>query len=207
MTKAYFIAVEGIEGVGKTTLTQEISNYLEEKGLAFNITREPGGTPFAEKLRTFVLNEKVEPITPITELLLMFASRAQHITNHIQPLLDKGVSVISDRFVAASYAYQGGGRGLNQEYIEQLDKMVCGNLHPDFTILITAPVEIALQRVLDRKQGVDRIEEETHAFFERVQNKYLELAKDNNRYIILNSHQDLNTLKKELKQILDKIIC
>lgn len=207
MAKSYFIAVEGIEGVGKTTLTQEISKYLEEKGFPFNITREPGGTPFAEKLRTSLLRDTIEPITPITELLLMFASRSQHIHNHIQPLLDKGTSVISDRFVAASYAYQGGGRGLNQLYIEQLDKIVCDKLHPDFTILITAPVEIALQRVLDRNQGVDRIEEEAHEFFERVQNKYLELAKDNDSYIVLDSNKDLETLKVELRQILDKIIC
>lgn len=203
--KPLFIAVEGIEGVGKTTLTQEIEAYLTEKNIPFNITREPGGTPLAEKLRFSALNDKSEPISPITELLLMFASRAQHVNNHIKPLLEQGTNVISDRFVAASYAYQGGGRGLNESYIQQLDNMVCGDLQPDYTILVVAPVEVALQRLISRGSGKDRIEQETQAFFERVQNKYLELAKNNDRYIILNSDQELDSLKAELRTILDKL--
>lgn len=207
MAKPYFIAVEGIEGVGKSTLIQEIADYFKARDLPFNLTREPGGTPFAEKLRTSVLKDKSEPIEPITELLLMFASRSQHVHQHIKPLLAQGTSVISDRFVAASYAYQGGGRGLNETYLKQLDQMVCGDLHPDYTILITAPVEVALSRIQSRSEGTDRIEEEAHTFFEKVQNKYLELAKNDPSYIVIDSNRDLDLVKQDLHKALDKIVC
>jgi|AntRauTorckE5430_2_1112549.scaffolds.fasta_scaffold00119_29 dTMP kinase len=206
MDKPYFIAIEGIEGVGKTTLTQEVIKYFDQKNISCRLTREPGGTQLSEKLRT-ILKDKENDIDPITELLLMFASRSHHVNHHIKPLLKKGISVVSDRYVAASYAYQGAGRGIDLQYIKNLDQMACGDVQPDYTILITCPVDVAISRVNSRNEEIDRFEEENKSFFERVQQGYLTLAENNDRYIVINSDQSLKDTVKKLRKILDDILC
>lgn len=202
--KTLFIAIEGIEGVGKTTLAKQMVHYFEQKNKTCNLTREPGGTPLAEQLRALLKDPQYE-VDPITELLMMFASRSHHIQHHIKPLLEKGTIVISDRYVAASYAYQGKGRGIKTEYLQQLDQMVCGDLQPDYTILVTAPVEVAMERVNKRSEQIDRFEKEQHQFFNDVQTRYLELAEKDERYIIIDGSASEEVVLSQLLTELDKI--
>lgn len=204
MRKPIFITLEGIEGVGKSTLLREIEAYFTERNIPYKTTREPGGTPLAEKLRE-LLKDKEYTIDPITEALMMFASRSHHVNSLIRPSLEKGISIISDRYVEASYAYQGGGRGVDIDSIKALDKLACQEIQPDHIILITAPVDVAMKRVMERK-NIDRFEKETHEFFERVQNRYLEMAQGDNRYIILDGSQELDSIKAQLREEL-KAIC
>jgi dTMP kinase len=165
-----FVTLEGIEGVGKTTQVTRLSAALTALGIDHVVTREPGGTPLAEDIRQLVLRANAEPVPPTAELLLMFAARAVHLTNHIQPHLRAGRWVICDRFTDATYAYQGGGRALGMEPIRQLEAMVQGALRPDLTLLLDAPVRQALQRARQRNAGTaeDRFEAERAEFFERV---------------------------------------
>jgi dTMP kinase len=169
-----FLTVEGIEGVGKSTQVARLSSALEQRGIAHVVTREPGGTPLAEEIRDLVLEARDEPLAPIAELLLMFAARAVHLANHVEPNLQAGRWVICDRFIDATYAYQGGGRRLNVDNIRQLESMVLGARKPDLTVLLDAPVAAALQRARRRNAGAaaDRFESERGEFFERVRNAY-----------------------------------
>ena len=174
-----FLTVEGIEGVGKSTQVARLSQSLSARGIAHAVTREPGGTPVAERIRDVVLdNSRGESLPPTAELLLMFAARAVHLTNHVEPNLRAGRWVLCDRFIDATYAYQGGGRGLPTEHIRQLEVMVLGLRRPDLTMLLDAPVDQALQRARQRNAGaaVDRFEGERAEFFERVRNAYLARA-------------------------------
>src|ERR1700676_3277619 len=139
-----FITMEGIEGVGKTTQVARLSAALEKLGIAHVVTREPGGTPLAESIREVVLTARQETLPPMAELLLMFAARAVHLANHVEPNLRAGRWVICDRFTDATYAYQGGGRKLNIDTIGELETMVQGRLRPHLTLLLDAPVENAL---------------------------------------------------------------
>jgi dTMP kinase len=165
-----FVTLEGIEGVGKSTQVTRLSAVLSARGIDHVVTREPGGTPLAEDIRQLVLRANAEPVPPTAELLLMFAARAVHLANHIQPHLLAGRWVICDRFTDATYAYQGGGRALSMEPIRQLEAMVQGALRPDLTLLLDAPVQQALQRAQRRNAGLaaDRFEAERAEFFERV---------------------------------------
>jgi dTMP kinase len=169
-----FLTIEGIEGVGKTTQVARLSEALRRRGIGHVVTREPGGTPLAERIRDIVLNARDEALPPTAELLLMFAARAVHLTNHVEPTLRAGRWVICDRFTDATYAYQGGGRRLGTDNIRQLEAMVQGTLRPDMTVLLDAPVEQALQRARQRNAGaaVDRFESERAEFFERVREAY-----------------------------------
>ena len=173
-----FVTMEGIEGVGKSTQVARLSKALHAAGIAHVVTREPGGTPLAESIREIVLTAREEALPPLAELLLMFAARAVHLTNHVQPNLQAGRWVICDRFTDATYAYQGGGRGLRMETIGELESMVQGRLRPDLTILLDAPVEHALARARRRNAGAadDRFERERNEFFERVRSVYLDRA-------------------------------
>lgn len=175
MTTHFFISFEGIEGVGKSTLVQVIAKYLASRQIAFRLTREPGGTPLAEQLRALLLSHHDEQVTPQTELLLMFAARAQHVANVIKPSLALGEWVLCDRFTDASFAYQGAGRGVNVSLIEELARFCQQDCGPDLTFLLVAPVNIALQRA-SKRAVLDRFEQEQVAFFERVQQNYLERA-------------------------------
>jgi len=169
-----FLTIEGIEGVGKTTQVTRLSEALRERGIAHVVTREPGGTPLAERIREIVLNARDETLPPRAELLLMFAARAVHLQNLVEPNLAAGRWVLCDRFTDATYAYQGGGRGMSGEDIRMLETLVQGARRPDLTVLLDAPVEQALQRARQRNAGAvtDRFESERAEFFERVRGAY-----------------------------------
>jgi dTMP kinase len=173
-----FLTVEGIEGVGKSTQVARLSQALSERGIAHVVTREPGGTPLAERIRDIVLNSRDEAVPPMAELLLMFAARAVHLSNHVEPNLRAGRWVVCDRFIDATYAYQGGGRLLSLDDIRRLETMVLGARRPDLTVLLDAPVPQALQRARQRNAGTaaDRFESERTEFFERVRAAYLARA-------------------------------
>ena len=173
-----FLTVEGIEGVGKSTQVARLSQALSERGIAHVVTREPGGTPLAEKIRDIVLHSRDEAVPPMAELLLMFAARAVHLSNHVEPNLSAGRWVVCDRFIDATYAYQGGGRHLSLDNIRQLEAMVLGARRPDLTVLLDTPVPQALQRAQQRNAGAaaDRFESERTEFFERVRAAYLARA-------------------------------
>ena len=169
-----FLTIEGIEGVGKTTQLARLSSALRERGIAHVVTREPGGTPLAERIRDIVLNARDETLPPKAELLLMFAARAVHLQNLVEPNLEAGRWVLCDRFTDATYAYQGGGRGMSGDDIRVLETLVQGTRRPDLTVLLDAPVEQALQRARQRNAGAaaDRFESERAEFFERVRGTY-----------------------------------
>ena len=170
-----FITLEGIEGVGKTTNREYIRSLLEQSGRPCVETREPGGTPLGEALREMLLEHKHEGMSSDAELLMMFASRAEHLHKVILPALEAGSNVLCDRFTEATYAYQGGGRGINDRKIAELENWVQGELRPDLTIILDAPVETGRDRA-GRRSEPDRIEKEQNDFFERVRQTYLQLA-------------------------------
>ena len=176
-----FITLEGIEGAGKTTVARALVAMLSERGIPVELTREPGGTPLAEKLRDILLHKGEEPMSSSVETLLMFAARGLHLSNRIRPALDRGVWVICDRFTDATRAYQGAGRGVDQHWIESLAAVIHDGLHPDLTLLLDLPVTDGLARARGRRQAAgliedDRFESETVEFFERVRRQYLALA-------------------------------
>jgi dTMP kinase len=171
-----FISLEGIEGAGKSTLARALEVRLVQRGLAVQLTREPGGTPLAERLRALVLERGAERISAEAETLLMFAARAVHVENLIRPALSGGAWVICDRFTDATRAYQGAGRGVDCELIERLANTVHGNLWPHRTLLLDLPVETGLTRARTRAEAGDRFEDEDRRFFERVRARYRALA-------------------------------
>lgn len=171
-----FITFEGIEGAGKSTQLAFAAEWLERAGKEVIITREPGGTELAERIRDCLLAKTDEPMADMTELLLMFAARAQHLSAKVLPALNKGVWVLCDRFTDATYAYQGGGRGLDVSTIAVLENLVQKELRPHATLLFDLTVEQGMQRAGKRAE-LDRIEQETTDFFERVRQCYLERAK------------------------------
>jgi dTMP kinase len=205
--KGIFISVEGIEGVGKSTAVTFIQQYLMQAKQDIVLTREPGGTEIAEKIRQILLStHHKEVMAPETELLLMFASRAQHIQQVIAPALQQGKWVVSDRFVDASYAYQGGGRELSFSHIEMLEKWIVDDVKPVVTILLDAPAEIGLMRAKHRGPQ-DRIEQEKIDFFERVRIGYLKRAEqDKKRFRVIDATQSLDKIQAEIKTILDELI-
>ena len=176
-----FITLEGIEGAGKSTVAAALAAALRAHGLTVVATREPGGTPLAERLREVVLQRGTERIAPEAETLLMFAARAIHVENLIRPALARGEWVICDRYTDATRAYQGGGRGVSASFIETLSGEVLGGFTPDLTLLLDLPVMTGLERAHARRRAagdgdVDRFESETVAFFDRVRARYLEIA-------------------------------
>jgi dTMP kinase len=170
-----FITLEGIEGVGKTTNLEYMRKLLEQGGTPCVVTREPGGTPLGEALREMLLEHKHAGMSSDAELLMMFAARAEHLDKIIRPALAAGNNVLCDRFTEATYAYQGGGRGINAKRIAELEAWVQGELRPDLTIILDAPVETGRQRA-GQRSAPDRIEKEQNDFFERVRAGYLGLA-------------------------------
>jgi dTMP kinase len=204
-----FLTIEGIEGVGKSTQVARLSEGLNERGIAHVVTREPGGTPLAERIREIVLslldNARGETMPPTAELLLMFAARAVHLTNFVEPNLRAGRWVVCDRFIDATYAYQGGGRRLNVEHIRQLETMVVGARRPDLTVLLDAPVEQALERARQRNAGAaaDRFESERAEFFERVRNAYrARAAAEPNRIAVVDASQSVDRVALQILELL-----
>jgi dTMP kinase len=174
-----FLTIEGIEGVGKSTQVARLSRTLEERGIAHVLTREPGGTPLSEQIRDLVLRPGGESVPPAAELLLMFAARAVHLHNFIEPALEAGRWVICDRFTDATFAYQGAGRGMNLEVIAALQNLVQGGRRPQLTLLLDVPVAVGLERSRKRDAGrsLDRFDAERAEFFERVRQGYLARAR------------------------------
>jgi dTMP kinase len=196
-----FITFEGIEGSGKTTNLNYLAEILREKGINVTVTREPGGTKMGEEIRKILLANHKETVCAITEILLLFAARSQHIENIIRPALIAGNCVLSDRFTDASYAYQGGGRGIALQTIQFLENLVQKDLRPDLTIVFDIPVELSVERIKKRK-SIDRIEQEKVDFFERVRQAYLDRAKSlPERYAIIDATKPLTVVHKELEDL------
>jgi dTMP kinase len=201
-----FVTIEGIEGVGKTTQVARLSESLTQRGIAHVLTREPGGTPLAERIRDLVLNAREEGLPPTAELLLMFAARSVHLANHIEPQLQAGRWVVCDRFTDATYAYQGGGRQLSMDPIRQLETLVQGARRPDLTVLLDAPVEEALRRARQRNAGqpADRFESERAEFFERVRGVYRALAAaEPARIVVVDATQPADTVAARITALLE----
>jgi dTMP kinase len=207
----FFITIEGIEGAGKSTALRFVQQYLSEHHIPHIFTREPGGTEIAEAIRALLLLKNYqEKMCSDTELLLMFASRAQHLAQVILPALAEGKWVISDRFTDASYAYQGGGRGIPSERIMQMENWVQGNLRPDRVILLDIPPALGIERIQQRrlKEGTqqDRIEHEKIAFFERARAAYLERAQASPQsYSILDASQSIEAVQAALVGVLESL--
>ncbi|MFH0350434.1 MAG: dTMP kinase [Chromatiales bacterium] len=174
--RGLFVTLEGIEGAGKSTQVKTVAAYLRGQGRIVIETREPGGTAVGEAIRSVLLQPSSTPMEPMTELLLMFAARAEHVNKLIEPALVSGQCVVSDRFTEASYAYQGGGRNVPWARIAVLEELVQGALRPDLTLLLDAPVPMALSRARQRDGTPDRFESEAAGFFEAVRQAYLDLA-------------------------------
>ena len=173
-----FITLEGIEGAGKSTVARWVREWLERRAIRVTLTREPGGTALAERVRQIVLERGAERLSPVTETLLMFAARGIHVENLIRPALERGDWVVCDRFTDATLAYQGGGRGIDPAWIDSLASQVQAGLRPHCTLLLDLPVALGLERAKSRHAGAaDRFEAEAQAFFERVRAAYLELAR------------------------------
>lgn len=197
-----FITLEGPEGAGKSTNRDYLALQLRAAGLDVVLTREPGGTPLAERIREVLLAPSDEPMNADAELLLMFAARAQHISQVIRPALQRGAVVLCDRFTDATYAYQGGGRGLAVERIATLERFVQGDLQPDLTLVFDLPIEVGLARASARGR-LDRFEQEGRAFFDAVRSAYLaRAATDTQRYRIVDASQSL----AEVQQALDALV-
>lgn len=205
MKTGRFITLEGGEGVGKSTNLVFIQQLLEERRIKVVVTREPGGTELAEKIRNLLLTQHNEAITPQAELLLVFAARSQHIRQVILPALEQGCWVLCDRFTDATYAYQGGGRNMDTQTIAWLENTIQGDLRPDLTLLLDAPIEIGMQRAKHRGK-LDRFEVEQRSFFERVRQAYLERARlDQERYKIINANLPLSEVQTQITQAINQL--
>lgn len=204
--RGLFITFEGPEGAGKSTNLQLFAAALRESGCDPLLTREPGGTPIAEKIREVLLSHHDEPMCSDAELLLMFAARAQHIDRLIRPALDRGQVVISDRFTDATYAYQGGGRGIAVQRIAALEEWVQGPLRPDLTIVFDVPVAVGMQRARARSE-LDRFEVEQTAFFEAVRQAYLERAvADPGRYRVVDASGTLDQVAEAMRPVVAQVL-
>ena len=196
-----FITLEGTEGVGKSTALQFVKEQLQQAGIPVLVTREPGGTLLAERIRALLLAREAEPMASMTELLLVFAARAQHLEQVIIPALQAGQWVLCDRFTDATYAYQGGGRGLPAADIAVLETLVQGSLRPDVTLWLDAPVELGLARAAAR-QELDRFELEKAVFFEKVRSEYARLAAESpQRYRRIDAALDISGVQAQLQQV------
>lgn len=201
-----FITLEGPEGAGKSTNREYLAQRLSDHGLDVVLTREPGGTPLAERIRELLLTPADEPMDSDTELLLVFAARAQHLAQVIRPALTRGAVVICDRFTDATYAYQGGGRGLSVQRIEQLEHFVQGAMRPDLTLIFDLPVEVGLSRAAARGR-LDRFEQEGLGFFEAVRSAYLNRAGQNpRRYRVIDAGQTLTAVQQDLDALLPELL-
>jgi dTMP kinase len=206
MKRGRFITVEGIEGVGKSSNIDTLVAQIESAGIEVLTTREPGGTPMAEEIRDLLVQHSDEAIPEIAELLLMFAARSLNVNNVIVPALDAGKWVICDRFSDSSRAYQGGGRGLPMDVIDQLADWVHSKVRPDITLLLDAPVEIGMARAGHRGKP-DRIESEQHAFFERVRECYLNLAmREPARFVVIDTTRSLEEVQADVKRLAQRLL-
>lgn len=206
VTTGQFITIEGTEGVGKSTCMHFIENWLKKEGVDLVVTREPGGTELGEKLREVLLDAKEQSMCDDTELLLMFAARAQHLQEVIFPALEAGKWVLCDRFTDSTYAYQGGGRGIKMSRIAELEKWVQGDRRPDMTLILDLPIEVGLERA-GKRGAPDRFELEKHDFFNNVRDTFLTLAKANSgRYKVIDAAPAIHEVQKSIQSVLEKMI-
>ncbi len=197
--KGKFITFEGIDGAGKSSHVEWLAERLRAEGKVVHVTREPGGTELGEKLRALLLNE---PMHLETETLLMFAARREHLARLIEPALARGEWVVCDRFSDATYAYQGGGRGLDRAKFLTLEHWVHGHVQPDLTLLFDLPLEVARERIVLANRVLDKFEQERVDFHERVRQAYLERAHANpSRIRVIDADQSLENIRKSLEQI------
>ncbi|MDG6774625.1 dTMP kinase [Thiomicrorhabdus sp. ZW0627] len=202
-----FITLEGTEGAGKSTNLAFMADWLKQQGIDVITTREPGGTEIGEAVRGILLNQAYTEMHADTELLLMFAARAQHIREKIIPALEKGTWVISDRFTDASYAYQGAARGIPFERIAEIETWVQQGMYPDMTFVFDLPIEVGMARVASRGGQTDRFEQEQHDFFEKVRGAYLTRAgQAKERYTVLDASQSLEQVQAEIETCLKTLM-
>ncbi len=202
-----FISIEGIEGAGKSTQLQFIADFLRSKGKQVVVTREPGGTTVGEQIRNILLEPAEQPMSEDTELLLMFAARAEHLQQVVKPALQRGDWVLSDRFVDATFAYQGGGRGVCERRIAALADWTLQGCHTDITFLFDLPVALGQLRVDQRPQQRDRFEQEQQAFFERVRQCYLARAQaEPGRIKLIDASQTVEAIQYQLQQPLEQLL-
>ena len=201
-----FITVEGTEGVGKSTNMAFIESWLRKAGKELVITREPGGTELGEKLRAVLLDAKEQSMFDDTELLLMFAARAQHLQEVILPALDAGKWVLCDRFTDSTYAYQGGGRGIDKSRIAQLEQWVQGDRRPDMTLILDLPIDVGLERA-GKRSDPDRFELEKHDFFNKVRDAFLARAAANpQRYAVIDASPAIEEVQQSIQTVLEKMV-
>jgi dTMP kinase len=206
VARGRFITFEGTEGVGKSTQLKQAAMTLEQLGVDVDVTREPGGTPMAEKIRELLLAPREEAVHETTELLLMFAARAQHLHTKILPALERGQWVLCDRFTDATFAYQGGGRGVSRARIALLEDLVQGDFRPDHVILLDAPVQTGMARAKKRGE-LDRFEQEDLAFFQRIRDAYLERATAMpGQYHIVNAELPLEQVSASVSALLTALV-
>lgn len=207
MNDGKFITIEGGEGVGKSTQVGILRELLAARGIEVVFTREPGGTRRAERIRELLLETSDEAMPGTCELLLMFAARSTHIENVIRPALQRGAWVVCDRFTDATYAYQGGGRGVPREHIATLETLVQGDLRPDLTLLLDAPLEISRARASARNAAAgasDRFEREQREFFERVRAAYLERARSEpNRFVVVDATASVEAVSQTIRRAIE----
>jgi len=203
IVRGRFIVFEGGEGAGKSTQARAVRDALEARGRRTLLTREPGGSPLAEAIRGLVLGNWPEGIDAVTEVLLIFAARAAHLRATILPALEAGVDVICDRFVDASYAYQGAGRGLDQQRIGELERLVLGDLRPDLVIVLDVDPKLGVERIVARG-GNNRFDSETAEFMQRVRAAYLQRAAEGpSRHVVINAARSFDQVHRDLLQLLD----
>ena len=204
--RGMFITVEGIEGVGKTTNMEYLQQTITAAGRELVVTREPGGTPLGEAIRGLLLDPQYKGMDPDCELQLMFAARAEHLDKVIRPAIEAGRWVLCDRFTDATYAYQGGGRGLDTGKIAALEQLVQGDFRPDLTLLLDVPVEVGLARAGNRS-APDRFEQEKVDFFERVRQAYLDMAASHDgRYRVIDASRSLDRVQEQLADVLREFL-
>jgi dTMP kinase len=207
-----FITFEGVEGSGKTTQIQHLKRYLTQKGIPCRVTREPGGCPIGEKVRKILLNPDHREMSPLSELLLYEASRAQHVKEVIEPLLKKGEVVLCDRFSDASIAYQGCGRKVDLKLVERLNRLSSQGIKPDITFLLDCPSNVGLKRAIQRNQTLkkekeERFEKEKIQFHHRVRKGYLSIAKkEPHRVKVIDTREGEEKVFQKIRQIVDELI-
>lgn len=203
--KGLLITFEGIEGSGKTTQIKAVSRWLKNKGLGVVLTREPGGTPLADRIRSILLDAKAKGISASMELFLYEVARRDHLSEVILPSLQKGKIVLCDRFTDATLAYQGYGRGLSMKIIEVMNRTATGGLKPDLTFLFDLPVEAGLQRAGKRTRGLDRLEKESKSFHQKVRNGYLTLArKEKRRFKVIHAKESRREIFAQICREVDR---
>ncbi|MBD3633778.1 MAG: dTMP kinase [Methylophaga sp.] len=202
-----FISIEGIEGAGKSTQLSFIRDFLETRGKRVVVSREPGGTELGEQIRELLLAPREDGMSEDAELLLMFAARAEHIHQVIKPALERGDWVLCDRFVDATFAYQGGGRGIDRNRIETISDWTLKGLETDLTLLFDLPVAVGQSRVIKRQQEKDRFEQEKAAFFEKIRDCYLQRAEaEPQRIKCIDASRDIEAIQSQLSEILTELL-